>query len=121
MSSNATITADLITVHGRGSLELPYKVQDKNGVQQDISTWVLRFEVDGLSTPISELLVADPNDSKGQLIVLDRTKVAQLNKTPTNFSLINETRATDGIYTVLWSGTIGRIGYLGAPDTDPSN
>lgn len=117
--SNQTITADTITVHGRGSLVLPYKVKDASGTQINISSWVVFFEVDGLAEPIREQLVSDPNDALGLRIVLERAQIAMLSKTPMRFAVIDETNIAQDLPNVLWEGTINRSGYLGAPDTTP--
>lgn len=117
--ANQTITADTITVHGRGSLVLPYKVRDANGTQIDISDWVVFFEVDGNATPIREQLVADPNDPLGLRIILERAQIAMLTKTAMRFAIVDESDAVNDIYRVLWAGTIKRTGYLGAPDSIP--
>lgn len=112
--ANQTVTAESITVHGRGSLVLPFKVHNASGVQIDISGRVLRFEVDGV--PITELLVADPSDSKGQLIKLERTQVQSLKQKPTRYAIVDETELQDDLPKVLWEGVISRTGYVGTPD-----
>jgi bifunctional DNA-binding transcriptional regulator/antitoxin component of YhaV-PrlF toxin-antitoxin module len=124
--ANQTITADTITVHGRGSLVLPYKVRDASGTQIDISDWVVFFEVDGLSFEVGgvsgsfrEQLVSDPNDPLGLRIILERAQIAQLTKTPMRFAVIDETDSASDIFRVLWAGTIKREGYIGAPDSTP--
>lgn len=113
--ANQTITDTEITVHGRGSLVIPYKVKNAGGIQQDYSARILYFEVDGV--PIREQLEEDPSDPLGLLIKLERTQVATLKKTPTRFAVIDETDSANDIFTVLWEGTIVRTGYVGAPDT----
>ncbi len=116
--ANQTVTNTSITVHGRGSLVVEYKVKNAAGVQVDISGWQLWFEVDGV--PIREALVADPNDALGKRIVLERAQVATLKTSDCKFSVIDETDAINDIYRVLWSGTIKREGYVGVPDTAES-
>jgi hypothetical protein len=105
-----TITDNSITVHGRESLVLPFKVTG-----QDISTWTVYFEVDGI--PIREQFVADPNDATGLRLILERDQVELLKKSDCQFSVIDERDSANGIYIVLWTGTIKRIGYVGAPDS----
>ena len=117
--ANQTITEETITVHGRGSLSLPYKVQTASGEQVDIPDWVIYFEVDGNPYPIREPLVPDPNDPMGQRIVLERAQVAMLTKSPMRFSVIDETNIEDDLPYVLWAGTIKRTGYVGEPDNLP--
>ncbi|MFI8667960.1 hypothetical protein ACIGGE_16155 [Qipengyuania sp. NPDC077410] len=117
--ANQTITEETIAVHGRGSLVLPYKVQNANGEQVDISDWSIYFEVDGNPYPIREPLVPDPNDPLGQRIVLERQQVAMLTKSPSRFSVIDETNMGDDLPYVLWEGTIKRTGYVGEPDNIP--
>ena len=116
MASN-TVTDTSIIVHGRSSLVLPFASKDKFGATIDISSWVLRFEVDGI--PISELLVADPNNSTGKLLKLERTQIATLKTSACNFALIDETDSANDIYNVVWSGTIklSSDSFVGAPDT----
>lgn len=115
---NQTVTADTITVHGRGSLVLPYKLQEKDGsgvvTQTDLSTRTLFFEVDGV--PIREQLAPDPNDPKGLLIVLENDQIVTLKKTPTRCIIRDETDIEAGRPVVLWEGKIGRTGYVGEPD-----
>ncbi len=113
--ANQTVTDTEITVHGRGSLVLPYKVQDANKTQIDISTWKVFFEVDGV--PIREQLVADPSDPKGLLLKLERAQVETLKKTATRFAFVDETQIASDLPMVLWEGKISRSGYVGAPDT----
>lgn len=114
--ANQTVTKDKITVHGRGSVIIDYKVKDGNGNQLDISGWDLWFEVDGLSEPIKESLVPDPSDPLGQRIQLEREQVELLKLQPTKFALIDESQSSIDVYRVLWNGTINRDGYLGPPD-----
>jgi hypothetical protein len=117
--ANQTITGTLITVHGRGSLVLPYrptvKTADKGTVQIDISGRTLYFEVDG--APIRELMVADPDDPKAQKIVLESNQIAILSKTPTRCIIRDETNIAAGLPYVMWNGSINRDGYVGDPDT----
>ena len=112
--SNQTITGTSITVHGRGSLVLPFAMKDAVGAPIDISEKVIYFEVDGI--PIREQLEADPNNALGQRLVLERTQIATLKKTPSKFSIVDETLSVDDLFVVLWTGTIARDGYVGAPD-----
>lgn len=115
--ANQTITADAITVHGRGSLVLPYKLNAKEGetiTQIDLSERTLFFEVDGV--PIREELASDPNDPMGKLLVLENDQIITLKKTATRCAIIDETELADGRPHVLWEGKIGRTGYVGAPD-----
>jgi len=122
--ANHTVTdnpdgTSTIAVHGRGSLAIDYKEQDDDGNQIDISGQQLFFEVDG--PPIRIQLVADPSDPKGQLIKLTRTLVEKLKKTPSNWTVIDETDMEDDMPVVTWNGTISRTGYVGEPDTDGGN
>src|SRR3546814_5498749 len=91
--ANSSITTDLITVHGRGSLVLPYKLKQRSSdgtvVQIDLSTRTIYFEVDGV--PIRELLVGDPADPLGKLIVLENDQVVILKKSPTPYIIRDET------------------------------
>jgi hypothetical protein len=114
--ANQTVTKDKITVHGRGSVIIDYKVRDALGNQLDISGWDLWFEVDGLTEPIKEALVPDPSDPLGQRILLERKQVELLKLQPTKFALIDESASIGDVYRVLWNGTINRDGYLGPPD-----
>lgn len=117
--ANQTITGTQITVHGRGSLVLPYrptaKTADKGTIQIDISGRTLYFEVDGV--PIRELMVPDPDDPKAQRIVLESNQIAILSKTPTRCIIRDETNIAAGLPYVMWNGTINRDGYVGDPDT----
>lgn len=112
--ANHTITSETITVHGRGSLVLPFKIRAQNGDQIDISAMPLYFEVDGVS--IREPLETDPDDALGLRIVLERTQIQLLGTTPLEFVVVDETDAANDIYEVLWAGTITRKGYKGNPD-----
>jgi hypothetical protein len=113
--SNQTVTKEKITVHGRGSVIIDYKVQDADGAQIDISGWDIWFEVDGI--PIREVLVPDTGDPLGQLIVLERDQVETLKTSPCKFAVIDESNRLADIFRVLWTGTINRDGYVGEPDT----
>lgn len=117
--SNQTIRDDSIRVHGRGSLDIPYKVEDASGAQIDISQWEVYFEVDGLPNPIRERLSPDPNDPLGLRIVLERSQVEGLSRATRKFAVIDETNLVNELPVVLWSGTIRRDGYVGTPDTIP--
>ena len=117
--ANQTITGTQITVHGRGSLVLPYrpsaKGADKTTAQVDLRDRTLYFEVDGV--PIRELMVADPDDPKGQLIVLENDQIVTLSKSPTRCIIRDETNIAIGRPYVMWNGTICRDGYVGLPDS----
>lgn len=113
--ANQTVTDNSITVHGRGSLVLPFKVKDANDTQIDISTWTIYFEVDGV--PIREALVADPADALGKLIKLERAQIATLKTSDCKFIVVDETQSASDLFTVLWEGTIKRTGFVGTPDT----
>lgn len=112
--SNQTVTASSITVHGRGSVVIDYKVKDASGTQIDISGWDIWFEVDGI--PIRERLVPDEMDPKGLLIVLEREQVEMLETTASRFAVVDESSAISDVFRVLWAGTILRNGYVGEPD-----
>jgi hypothetical protein len=113
--ANLILTKNTIEVHGRGSVVIPYKVRNPDGTQIDISSWTLFFEIDGV--PIREQLTNDPQDPLGKLIKLERAQVETLSRSPLNFALVDETLASQGIFTVLWDGTIRYTGYRGSPDT----
>jgi hypothetical protein len=114
--ANATITDSTISVHGRGSLELPVQIFDPEtcgpAVQRDIHADTYYFEVDGAN--IRKQLVANPLDPLGLLLQLTRTEVESLLTTPLRFALIDETDATYPV--VEWFGTIARFGYTGTPE-----
>jgi len=112
--ANHTVTENSITVHGRGSLVLPFKMNDAQGNQINISTMPLFFEIDGIS--LREALVFDPADPLGRRIMLERAQVELLGSSPLNFAVIDETEAAQDIYNVIWTGTITATGYKGAPD-----
>lgn len=116
--ANQTITGTQITVHGRGSLVLPYKLNQKTSdgktVQVDLSTRTLFFEVDGV--PIREVMVVDPSDALGKLIVLENDQIVTLSKAPTRCIIRDETDIANGRPVVLWDGKINRDGYVGVPD-----
>lgn len=105
-----------ITVHGRGTLRIPFGLETEDGTQQlDISGLPLVFEVDG--APISEPLMPDPDDALGQLIVVERAQIQTLGQTALPFAVIDESEKDADIYTVLWAGTIKLTGFKGNPDT----
>lgn len=111
--SNATTTSNSISVHGRGSLTLPFKLFGADGVTQtDISAKTFYFEVDGIS--FRKALTVDPADAKGLLISLTRNDIALLKTTDCPFAVIDETNPTAPV--VEWDGTIKRFGFVGAPD-----
>lgn len=117
--ANQTITGTTITVHGRGSLVLPYKLERKTGdsttEQVDLSTRTLYFEVDGV--PIREVMVANPSDPLGKMIVLENDQIVTLSKNPTRCIIRDETDIANGRPVVLWDGKINRDGYIGNPDS----
>jgi hypothetical protein len=117
--ANQTITDTQITVHGRGSLVLPYQLKQKSPdgetVQIDLSSRTLFFEVDGV--PVREQMVPDPADPKGKLIVLENDQVVTLGVVATRCLIRDETDIANGRPVVLWDGTIKRVGYINAPDT----
>ncbi len=117
--ANQIITDTQITVHGRGSLVLPYqlkqKISDSETAQIDLSSRTLFFEVDGV--PIREQMVPDPADPMGKLIVLENDQVITLGVVATRCLIRDETDIANGRPVVLWDGTIKRVGYINAPDT----
>jgi hypothetical protein len=117
--ANQIITDTQITVHGRGSLVLPYKLKQKTSdsetVQIDLSSRTLFFEVDGV--PIREQMVSDPADPMGKLIVLENDQVVTLGVVANRCLIRDETNIANGRPVVLWDGTIKRVGYINAPDT----
>lgn len=117
--ANQTITGTQITVHGRGSLVLPYKLNRKTSDGKtepvDLSGRTLFFEVDGV--PIREVMVVDPADPLGKLIVLENDQIVTLGKTATRCIIRDETDIASGRPVVLWDGKINRDGYIGNPDS----
>lgn len=118
--ANQTIIGNQITIHGRGSLVLPYKLTKRVSALSTETTQVslagrtLYFEVDGV--PIREEMITDLNDPQGKLIVLENVQIVTLQKTATSCVIRDETDIAIGRPVVLWSGTIKRDGYIGAPD-----
>lgn len=104
-----TISKSTIVVHGRGSVDMPFSIQDA-----DISDWPLWFEVDGAS--IRKRLSPDSSNPTGQRIVLENALVVLLSKKPLQFVVRDERRVDDDLPDVVWSGTISREGYIGPPD-----
>lgn len=104
-----TISKSTIVVHARGSVDMPFSIQDA-----DISNWPLWFEVDGAS--IRKRLSPDPSNPTGQRIVLENALVVLLAKKPLQFVVLDERRVDDDLPDVIWSGTISREGYIGPPD-----
>ncbi|MCI1142144.1 hypothetical protein MOP88_07290 [Sphingomonas sp. WKB10] len=84
-------------------------------MQIDLTGRTLFFEVDGV--PIREKMVADPNDAKGQMIVLENDQIVTLSKTPTRCLIRDETNIAQGLPVVMWDGTINRTGYINEPDS----
>lgn len=107
-----------IAIHGRDCFDEPFDywdVVDGAEVQIDISARPLRFEVDGV--PLNAPLEANPDDPKGQRIVLTNSQVASLKTDPTQFTVRDESNIVDGKAKVLWFGSIKRFGYANEPDT----
>ncbi len=107
--------ANLIKVHGREGLNIPYTRFQKNSagreIQIDISESTIYFEVPAADLRI--LLVANTADPLGLLIRLTRAQVETLPTTATTFAVVDETNA---LYPdVEWEGQIQRTGYVGAP------
>ena len=109
----ASVLENLIAVHGRAGLLIPYsRFIDNAGVdlQVDISTHDIYLEVPAAKLRVK--LVADPEDIKGQRILLTRADVEKLPETPASFIVLDET----GIIPVVdWEGKICRTGYKGDP------
>ncbi len=112
--ANQTTTADLIRIHGRGSLTIYWRPQDDQGERIDVSNWVVFFEVDG--APIREQLIKDPNDPLGLLVHVERSQIELLKTIPTRCALIDERRMDEGLPFVVLESKIVRYGYVGAPD-----
>jgi hypothetical protein len=111
----ADVNKDLITVHGREALNLPYTRFKKNATgreeQVDISASDIFFEVP--ASNLRKKLIVDPADPMGLLIQLTRAEVATLLTTESDFALVDETVVN--VPDVEWTGKIKRIGYVGAP------
>jgi hypothetical protein len=107
--------AQLITVHGREGLSIPYTRFTKSATgreaQVDISESTIWIEIP--AARIRKQLVANPGDSKGLLILLTRTEVEKIPTKATDFAIIDET--VPSIPDVEWEGKIQRTGYVGEP------
>ena len=104
--------ANLISVHGREGLNLPYTRFSKSSTgretQVDISGSTIFFEVPAANIRVQ--LVANPGDALGLLIRLTRAQVVTLPTTPSDFAVIDETVT---LYPdVEWEGKIQRVGYV---------
>jgi hypothetical protein len=108
--------ANLITVHGREGLNIPYTRYQKGATgreaQVDISESVIFFEIPAAKLRVQ--LVANPGDTKGLLIRLTRAQVEKIPTKPTAFAVVDETVPT--VPDVEWEGNIQRTGYVGAPE-----
>jgi hypothetical protein len=107
--------ANLITVHGREGLSIPYTRYQKSAtgreVQVDISASVVFIEIPAAGLRVQ--LFPNPGDSKGLLIRLTREQVELIPAKETAFAVIDET--VPSVPDVEWEGMIKRTGYVGAP------
>lgn len=112
---DVTKDANLITVHGRESLNFPYKRFKKSATgreeQVDISDSTIYFECPAAGLRVQ--LVADPGDAKGLLVRVPRTDVEKIPTSEVPFAVVDETVAA--YPDVEWEGKIKRIGYVGTP------
>jgi hypothetical protein len=114
--TNDTVTRDLITVHGRGSLTKAISYRDKASEQFiDIANRVLFFEIDGVSLRVE---LAAGADDFTRIISLTTDHIETLGPKATQFSLRDETAAANGKSFVVWAGQIKRAGFKGAPDEE---
>lgn len=114
--TNDTVTRDLITVHGRGSLTKTIRYRDKASEQLiDIADRVLFFEIDGVSLRVE---LAAGADDFTRIISLTTDNIELLGPKPTQFGLRDETAAASGKSFVVWAGQIKRAGFKGAPDSE---
>lgn len=107
------ITGNLISVHGREGLLLPYArftLVNNIETQVDISANHVFFEVSTAHLRVP--LVVNPADPLGLLILLERSDVEKLQTTPSPFIVVDE---SGEIPVVEWDGTIRRTGYKGDP------
>jgi hypothetical protein len=107
---------NLIYVHGRASLKIPYSRWAVNnaGVETkvDISSAVIFIEVPAAN--MRRRLLPNPEDSTGLLIFLSREDVEKIPNKPCAFAIIDETSGGD-MADLDWTGEIVRTGYKGAP------
>lgn len=109
----ASISDDIIAVHGRGGLLLPYsRFVDVAGVktQVDISAHDIYVEIP--AARIRKKLVIDPVDNKSLRVLLTRAEVERIPPTSSPLIIIDE---TGEIPVVDWESRIQSVGYKGDP------
>ncbi len=109
----ASVSDDIIAVHGRGGLLLPYsRFVEVDGVktQVDISDHDIYVEIP--SARIRKKLVIDPIDALSLRVLLTRTEVESIPPTPSPLIIIDE---TGEIPIVDWESKVQRVGYKGDP------
>lgn len=111
--SSHTVTANSISVHGRGSLSLLFKLNNAQGQQINLAGRPIFFEVERV---IREPLVPDLIDTMAMRIVLERSQIELLGSTPLKFAVIDESSAGSDLYEILWQGTISTTGFRGEPE-----
>lgn len=91
--------------HYQEGLSIPVRDEDVNQVQINISARVWKFK----TAALTKVLVADPNNALGKLLVLTVAEVQALPATGTPFVIVDETSDPDD---VRWEGIIKPRGWL---------
>ena len=109
---------NVVSVHGREALDLPYTrwTRDTVSEQVDISDAVIFIEIPAAG--IRKRLIANPADTRGLRIYLTRAEVALIPTTATPYILIDET--DEQFPTLELEGRIYRTGYTQEPFPAPS-
>jgi hypothetical protein len=112
--ANQTVTTQLITIHGRGSITLYWRPQNALEERIDVSDRIMFLEVDGAS--IREQFTKDPNDPLGLKVLVPRTLVEALNTTPTKLAFVDETNIAEDAPVVVFEAKMARYGFIKKPD-----
>lgn len=94
-----------INPHYLEGVSVPMRLRDVNGAQIDLSARTVRLKT---SNGLSKVLLANPEDSLGKLLVLTLAEVQALPVAGVSFAIIDETSDPDD---VLWEGKITPRGF----------
>lgn len=109
-----TVTADMITIHGRGSAIVQVMLTDPlTGAPTDLTGASLVYEIDGASVS-NGLVTVDPERPSTATIHITSAVVGKLSTTAFQFVLLDVTDPLNRI--AIWAPQIRNWGFKGDPD-----
>lgn len=93
-----------ITVHTYEGLSIPITSQDASGTVLSLATSSYRFIVKGI---VDKLLITDPNNSGGKLLVITPSDTEKLGTSNTSFQVMDITNPA--LPVTVWMGKIKRL------------